>query len=918
MFNSQSWQEVSPYLDRALAMPEEQREAWLVSLGGENPALADLLRSLLQEHDVLSRERFLEETPPPISAAQALTGQMIGAYALVAPLGRGGMGSVWLAARTDGRFERRAAVKFLNIAIAGLGGEERFKREGAILARLAHPHIAQLLDAGVTSSGQPYLIIEYVEGDDIVRYCDAHRLEVGARLRLFLDVLAALAHAQTNLVVHRDIKPSNVLVTVDGRVKLLDFGIAKLLAQESGSGTPTQLTRDGGGALTPLFAAPEQVTGGPVTTATDVYGCGLLLYELLTGQHPAGPGPHSPLDLVKVIVETEPPHMSETVRPAAAGAETVHARAAGRAATPDRLGRMLRGDLDTIVAKALKKNPQERYASAAAMADDLRRYLAHEPIGARPDTLAYRTAKFVRRNRTAVVLTGLAVLAIAAGIIGVLVQARTVRAQRDFAFRALGRAQAVDQFNVFLLSDAAPSGKPFTVNELLARAEHILNLQRTKNDANRVELLATIGIQYSIAEQDTQARRVLEEAYSLSKGVWEPTVRADAACNLASQLARSGEFARAESLFQEGLHELPNAPQYSIARFNCLRRGSEIAQELGNERQGIARLEEARRVLAQSPFQSDWDHMLTFLNLGEAYRMAGQNDKAIAEFEKADALISSTGRQETQSAAVILNDWALALQQLGRPLEAERLLRRSIDIHRADQTEDAVPPTVLGNYALILRMLGRLDAAADYVERSSAKARRTQDQVALYHALYTGASIYFDRHDFVRAGAALRELEPIMLHAFPPGSDWLAALASQQALLAWGTGHPEQALRLADQGVASVETEMKVKGQGDYLLPTLLLRRATILLGTGRPAQAAADASRALAVLQARAQPNAFSSYLGDAWLALGRALQSQEKAEEARAAFHAAVSHFQHTLGPDNPRTLDALQLADGELHHR
>jgi len=410
VLNSQLWQEVSPYLDQALAMPAEEHEAWLVSLCAQNPALAELLKSLLEEHEVLSRERFLDETPQPLSAAQVLTGQTIGAYALVAPIGRGGMGSVWLAERSDGRFERQAAVKFLNIALAGLGGEERFKREGSILARLAHPHIAQLLDAGVSPSGQPYLILEYVEGEDIVRYCDAHRLEVGARLRLFLDVLAGVAHAHANLVVHRDIKPSNVLVTRDGNVKLLDFGIAKLLEEEAGSGTATQLTREGGGALTPLFAAPEQVTGGPVTTSTDVYACGVLLYELLTGQHPAGPGLHSPAELVKAIVETDAPHVCDVVVSHGAATEAVRMNATQRATTPEKLCRLLRGDVDTIVAKALKKNPVERYASATALADDLHRYLKHEPISARPDTLAYRAATFFHRNRTAVLLAGSALV----------------------------------------------------------------------------------------------------------------------------------------------------------------------------------------------------------------------------------------------------------------------------------------------------------------------------------------------------------------------------------------------------------------------------------------------------------------------------------------------------------------------------
>src|SRR6202041_714368 len=295
------------------------------------------------------------------------------------------------------------------------GGEERFKREGTILGRLAHEHIADLVDAGVSLSGQPYLILEYVEGDHIDRYCDDRMLNVEARVRLFLDVLVAVAHAHANLIVHRDIKPSNVLVSKDGQVKLLDFGIAKLLEAEGQEGLATLLTLEGGRAMTPEYAAPEQVTGAPVTTATDVYALGVLLYVLLTGQHPAGSGPHSPADLVKAIVDTEPTRPSGIVIPARTNAKETTTNAARRATTPEKLSRLMRGDLDTIVAKALKKNPQERYVSVTALADDLRRYLRHEPINARPDAITYRAAKFVRRNRTAVALTALALAATVAG-----------------------------------------------------------------------------------------------------------------------------------------------------------------------------------------------------------------------------------------------------------------------------------------------------------------------------------------------------------------------------------------------------------------------------------------------------------------------------------------------------------------------
>ena len=399
------WQALSPYLDRALAMAEDERGAWLSSLGERDPALAAQLAALLSEHRVLAQEGFLENRRLALPNPTGLAGQTLGPYTLISQIGQGGMGSVWLARRSDGRFERQAAVKFVNIALAGRATEERFKREGSILGRLTHPHIADLLDAGVSSDGQPYLILEYVDGEAIDRYCDEHKLDIDARVRLFLDVLAAVAHAHANLIVHRDIKPSNVLVTTSGEVKLLDFGIAKLLEDEGSSAAATQLTLEGGGALTPQFAAPEQVTGGAVTTATDVYALGVLLYLLLTGQHPAGPGPHSPARLVKAITETEPLRPSDTT--SSANAESI---AEKRATTADKLQRQLRGDLDTIVAKALKKNPQERYSSVTGFADDLHRYLKHEPISARPDALAYRTAKFLRRNRTVVTLTAAAVV----------------------------------------------------------------------------------------------------------------------------------------------------------------------------------------------------------------------------------------------------------------------------------------------------------------------------------------------------------------------------------------------------------------------------------------------------------------------------------------------------------------------------
>src|SRR5713101_7034676 len=248
------WKALGPYLDQALEIAPAEREAWLATLQKQNPALAADLQTLLKEHHALDEERFLQLDAATPLGPPSLAGQTVGAYTLESPIGQGGMGTVWLARRSDGRFEGQAAVKFLNVALLGRGGEARFKREGNILSRLAHPNIAHLIDAGVSATGQPYLVLEYVEGHHIDKYCADHALDLEARLRLLLDVMAAVAHAHANLIVHRDIKPSNVLVTNDGHVKLLDFGIAKLLEDEAAA---TVLTREGERALTLAYAAPE-------------------------------------------------------------------------------------------------------------------------------------------------------------------------------------------------------------------------------------------------------------------------------------------------------------------------------------------------------------------------------------------------------------------------------------------------------------------------------------------------------------------------------------------------------------------------------------------------------------------------------------------------------------------------------------
>ena len=396
--NPDRWRALSPYLDEALAMTSDRRGPWLAEIRARDAALGADLESLLAEHEHLQESRYLERPVALVqhsAAVQLLEGQIVGAYRLISLIGQGGMGSVWLAARCDGRFEGRAAVKLLNIALLGRAGEERFRREGNFLAKVTHPHIARLIDAGLSSGGQPYLVLEHVDGQTIDRYCDEQALGIDARIRLFLDVLEAVAHAHANLIVHRDIKPANVLVSVDGRVKLLDFGIAKLLEDDSewsdsGIAKTSALTREGAAPLTPEYAAPEQLAQGPVTTATDVRA---RCAPVRPAHRPTSRRRRRPLTSHADPRRRRSGAAPDVRRRCRAGQKC---RTRSLVTPPGAAQRWascagaLREISTPSSPRRSKKDARERYASVTALADDLRRSLRHEPISARPDTLRYR------------------------------------------------------------------------------------------------------------------------------------------------------------------------------------------------------------------------------------------------------------------------------------------------------------------------------------------------------------------------------------------------------------------------------------------------------------------------------------------------------------------------------------------------
>jgi serine/threonine protein kinase/tetratricopeptide (TPR) repeat protein len=359
----------------------------------------------------------------------------LGPYRVEGPLGSGGMGEVWLARRNDGLFEAPVALKLLHPMLGATAMRDRFIREGRILGQLSHPKIARLLDAGSLPGNRLYLAIEYVQGERIDRWCDRRRLPLRERLRLFRDVCDAVAHAHTRLVVHRDLKPSNILVSEDGAIKLLDFGIAKMIESDTSASAATELTKLHGRALTPEYAAPEQILGAPITVATDVYALGVVLYVLLSGRRPYGRGVVTSAQVERDAIEVDPPPPSTVPQD---GEELGPAEiAAQRGETTQSLRARIRGDLDTIVLKALRKAPTERYATVDALSEDVRRYLDDEPVLARPESFRYRARKYVRRHRLAVTAAAAVALSIVAGVVSVVVQSReTARhaqalAQRD-------------------------------------------------------------------------------------------------------------------------------------------------------------------------------------------------------------------------------------------------------------------------------------------------------------------------------------------------------------------------------------------------------------------------------------------------------------------------------------------------------
>lgn len=642
--NPDRWEILSNLLGDILEAPPEQRDALIVDAGKTDESLSHELRELLEAYDEADREgRFESGVGDLVSEVfpEQEASLLIGPYKLQREVGRGGMGSVWLAERADGLYEQQVAVKLMHAGVLSEERRRRFKAERRILARLNHPNIARILDGGVSESGRPYLVMEYVEGTPLTEYCAVHKLGVHSRLALFRIVCSAVAYAHQNLIVHRDLKPSNILVTSSGEVKLLDFGIAKLLDSDAADTWDDEPVTDTGMAMmTPEYAAPEQITGDLVTTSTDVYALGVVLFELLTGQRPYTFEKRSPAVIMDVVCNTDPPRPSRFVL----SEETIRvANEKGLHLTEKRLSRALKGDLDTIILHALRKQSHRRYISAANLEDDIRRHLVGLTVSARPDTAGYRIRMFVRRHRVGVMAATAVALALIVGLGVSITQTRMAIAERE-------KADAVSLFLKEMLASADPyqDGPEVRVVDLLERAGEELPERFSAQPDLEASLQRIIGVTYLELGMYDEARGYLDRANVLLERIGDYGAERIETWVEMGRLARlQGEYERADSLFTLSF--------------------SRVMRQYGE----------------QSPQAVD-----QFVYMGSLHWYQGRYDEADSLVSRAFEIQQSLPNTDSLQFAPIFNLLAGIQADIGNTEEAEALYRRELAILRHHHGND--------------------------------------------------------------------------------------------------------------------------------------------------------------------------------------------------------------------------------------
>jgi serine/threonine protein kinase/Tfp pilus assembly protein PilF len=804
------WPRLSPLLDEWLDLPRESRRRWVENLGPEYedvlPAFEDLLRdgSAAESGDFLS-------TLPMFHGARFAPDMTVGPYRLVRELGTGGMGVVWLAERADGSIQRPIALKLPLVPVRHPGMGERFARERDILAQLEHPHIARLYDAGVALDGRPYLAIEYVEGEPVTAWCDRECSSVQARLHLFVTVVRAVQYAHSRLVVHRDLKPSNILVTKAGGVRLLDFGIAKLLIE--GQAEETELTRIAGRAMTPDFASPEQIAGDAITTASDVYSLGVILYELLCGERPYRLKRNTLAGLEEAIVGTE------TVRPSQAVGDG--AKALVRGSNPKRLAKALRGDLDWIVLKALRKQPVERYATADAFAQDIERYLAGEPILARAESAWRRARKFVRRNKPAVASAAAVVAALSVGLGVALWQTHVAILQKQ---RAETEATTSKALNDFLQNDllaqasprtqAGPARKPdpeLTVRDALDRAAARIPGKFPSQPAVEASIRHTIGLTYRDLGLYAEARQQLERAVELRRRVLgaEHPDTVSSMSELGLLYFSEGKFARAEALLTPVLaiqrRDRGTEHPETLATMNDL---AIIAGRQGDYARAVTLLDGVLKIQRRVLGEEHPDTLAVTNNLASNLLSEGKYAEAAELYRKAaEGRLRVLGPQHPATLAS-LNNLAIAYRNLGDYTRAGEILtavletRRHILGERHPDTLDS-----MSSQALLYQAEGKYAQAEPILEQVVEGRRRVlgEEHSTTLLTLNHLAELFRREGKLERAGTLFNQLLNVRLRVTGPDHANTASVLSSLGAIELERQHYSDAEPLLRRALSAFE-----------------------------------------------------------------------------------------------------------------